>query len=277
MRDRVKDKQCYWCGLFDSDNNPVTVSEDVPPRWLTGIKEVKEMNCVPQCEECKKGLNGLDDAVNGYFRYGPGIHLDKIERNTIRIKNKGVYARKINLNGKEDYAQSNGALLLWLRKLLVGIWYKEYDIRFDGTMYILTPWITYDNPDLYVSMIATPSIKSNELLAHIDEEFSIDTLTGLVNKNPFKFIFIPSSHSVMPLPLQLLRFAIYGSFIGYCLYIPEPIKSNLPIALNMLGKPPLYIENWLKGFPYIPPSTVTVFVNSLKEISAEEAEKKVRL
>jgi hypothetical protein len=261
MRNRIKDKQCYWCGTFDSDNNPVTVSEDVPSRWLTRIKEVKEINCVPQCEECKKSLNGLDDAANGYFRYGPGINLDKIARNTKRVKNKGIYARKIILNGKEDYAQSNGVLLLWLRKLLVRVWYKEYDKRFNGSMFILTLWITYDSPELYVSKIAIPSIKTNNLLAYIDEEFSIDTLTGLINIKSFKFNFIPPSHSGVPLPLQLLRFAIYGSFIGYCLYIPETSENILPILINIHRKPPLYIENWLIGFPYIPPSTVTGLVN----------------
>src|SRR5215471_17659198 len=84
-----KNIQCYWCGSSGDEKNRVTISEDVPPRWLTGIRTVKKKNCVPQCNECKNALALLDDAVNGYFRYGAGVDLEKVEKNTFQRRNKG--------------------------------------------------------------------------------------------------------------------------------------------------------------------------------------------
>lgn len=270
-------KQCFWCGSFDKENNHVTVSEDVPPRWLSGEKKVKKINCVPQCNECKNALSGLDDAVNGYFRYGAETDLEKVEQNTSWLNNKGVYARKIDLNGKEDYAQSNGCLLLWLRKLLVGLWYKENDTFFNGQTVILANWLSFDDNFFYISNIVTPKEISIKLQFNIDlEMIQNDYLTDFKMKTPFSFSFIPSSRSGVELPLQLLRFAIYGRYPGYCLYIPEMSESNLLKVFHLLEKDPLYIKYWLRGYPYYPPSDVVSMVNSLKSISAEEAAKRVR-
>ena len=277
MGKRVKDKQCYWCGSLDNDSNHVNISEDVPPRWLSGIKKVKKENCVPQCETCKKDLAVLDYAVNEYFRYGAGVDLDKVERANLLSNNKGFGTRKINLNGNVDYAQSNGALLLWLRKLLVGLWYKEKNNRFDGGMFILAPWLSFDDKDAYVSNTVILSEKARALLFDIDDYFGYDYLYDNMNKIPFKFSFISSSLIAIPAPLQLLRFAIYGNYCGYCLFIPKhEIISPLKF-LTLVNKPPLYIEKWLKGYPYFKSSKVVELVNSLKSISPEEAVKRVRL
>jgi hypothetical protein len=277
MGKRARNKECYWCGSLDNDSNHVNINEDVPPRWLSGIKRVKEENCVPQCNTCKSNLAVLDNAVNEYFRYGAGVDLDIVEQNNTFSNNKGVIARKINFHGKTDYAQSNGCLLLWLRKLLVGLWYKEKDSRFDGGMFILAPWLSFDDKDFYMSNIVIPSEVSRSLLFNIDDYFGYDYLYDNMNKISFKFLFINSSLINIPAPLQLLRFAIYGSYCGYCLFIPN-IKNIDPIIFKpIVGYPPLYIEKWLRGYPYYQSSDVVKLVNSLKSISSEEAAKRVRL
>jgi hypothetical protein len=277
MSKRARNKECYWCGSLDNDSNHVNISEDVPPRWLSGIKRVKEKNCVPQCNTCKNNLAVLDNAVNEYFRYGAGVNLDIVEQNNLFSNNKGVIARKINLHGKIDYAQSNGCLLLWLRKLLVGLWYKEKNNRFDGGMFILAPWLSFDDKDAYVANTVIPSEKARALLFDIDDYFGYDYLYDNINKIPFKFSFISSSLIAIPAPLQLLRFSIYGSYCGYCLFIPKNVIISPLKFLTLVDKPPLYIEKWLKGYPYFKSSKVIELVNSLKSISPEEATKRVRL
>lgn len=270
-------EQCYWCGTFGDSNNHVTISEDVPPRWLSGIKKVKKENCVPQCETCKKNLAVLDYAVNEYFRYGAGVDLDKVERANLMTNNKGFGTRKINLHGNIDYAQSNGCLLLWLRKLLVGLWYKENKSRFDGGMFLLAPWITFDDEIFYITQTVIPSNVSWSLLFDIDDFLGYNHETELTKRIAFKYSFILSSKINIPAPLQLLRFAIYGNFCGYCLFIPNFEKINPQIFIPYFGYPPLYIEKWLKGFPYYQSSFVVELTNSLKSISPEEAAKRVRL
>jgi hypothetical protein len=277
MGKRARNKQCYWCGSLDNDNNHVNISEDVPPRWLSGIKKVKEENCVPQCETCKKNLAVLDNAVNEYFRYGAGVDLDIVEQNNSFSNNKGIIARKINLNGKIDYAQANGCLLLWLRKLLVGLWYKEKDYRFDGGMFILAPWITYDNKEVYVSNIAIPPEISRSLLRDIDDYFGYDSEIEYINKIRFKYSFVNTSLIVVPKPLQLLRFSIFGSYCGYCLFIPKHKIISPAAFYSLSSKPPLYVEKWLKGIDYFSSSLVVDLTNSLKSISPEEAAKRVIL
>jgi hypothetical protein len=101
-------------------------------------------------------------------------------------------------------------------------------------------------------------------------------LTDSEIKNPFSFIFISPFRSGVELPLQLLRFSIYGSFPGYCLYIPEVSGSNFLKAFNLLEKDPLYVKYWLHSWPYLSPSVVIFLVNSLKSISAEEVARRVR-
>jgi len=277
MGKRTRNKECYWCGSLDNDSNHVTISEDVPPRWLSGIKKVKKENCVPQCNTCKNNLAVLDNAVNEYFRYGAGVDLDIVEQNNTFSNNKGIIARKIDFHGKTDYAQSSDCLLLWLRKILVGLWYKEKDSYFDGGMFILAPWLSFDNKNSYVSNIVTPSEIARSLLFDIDDYFGYDYLYDNMNKIPFKFLFINSSLIDIPAPLQLLRFAIYGSYCGYCLFIPKhEIISPLEF-LTLFNKSPLYIEKWLRGYPYYQSSDVVKLVSSLKSVSPEEAAKRVRL
>jgi len=277
-RSENKIKQCFWCGSLDKENNHVSISEDVPPRWLSGEKKVRKSNCVPQCNECKNALALLDDSVVGYFNYGPGIDLEKIEGSNNFVNNKGLYARKINLYGNNDYAQANGCLLLWLRKLLVGLWYKEQETYFDGGMFLLAHWLTFDDAEMYISGVVTPTQVTINLLFDIDDEITgNDYLTEFYKKTPFDYTFVPSSRSGVPFPLQLLRFSIYGSFAGYCMYLPKfPIISPSSFS-NMFGKPPYHLEKWIKGYPYFSPSTVVTLVNSIKNISAEEAAKRVRL
>jgi len=178
-------KQCFWCGTFGNDKNHVSISEDVPPRWLSGEKKIKMSNCVPQCKECKNALALLDDSVVGYFKYGPGIDLEKVEGSNNFVNNKGLYARRINLNGNEDYAQANGCLLLWLRKLLVGLWYKEKGTYFDGGMFLLAHWLTFDDPEMYVSGVVTPTQVAINLLFDIDDEITgNDYQTEFYKKHP---------------------------------------------------------------------------------------------
>jgi hypothetical protein len=277
MSKKEKDKQCFWCGSLGNDTNPVTVSEDVPPRWLSGIKKVKKVNCVPQCEECKINLAVLDNAVNGYFKYGAAVDLDKVEKDTEWTKNKGIASRKIKLNGNDDYAQSNGSLLLWLRKLLVGVWYKEKGTRFDGLMLFLTSFLSFDNPDRYTNKIVKPLNVSMELLLNIDDALRYNYLTDFVKKVPFTYTFFNESHNIVPSPLQLLRFGIYGSYVGYCLFIPASIGTNTKIFLPLYEKSPLYIDKWIYGYQYIRSSDVVKLVDSTKSITAEEATKRVRL
>ena len=277
MGKRVKNKPCYWCGSLDSDDNHVNINEDVPPRWLSGMKKVKEENCVPQCNTCRNNLAVLDYAVNEYFRYGAEVDLDKVERANLLTNNKGIGTRKINLHGNIDYAQANGCLLLWLRKLLVGLWYKEKDNRFDGGMFILAPWISFDDKIFYMANTVIPSKVSWPLLYDIDDFFRYDHKIEYTKSIPFKYTFIQSSQISIPPPLQLLRFAIYKSFCGYCLFIPNFEKINPIIFYPFFDKPPLYIEKWLKGYPYYPSSFVVELTSSLKSISPEEAAKRVRL
>jgi hypothetical protein len=277
MGKRTKTKQCYCCGTLDNESKHVNISEDVPPRWLSGIKTVKKENCIPQCNTCRNNLAVLDNAVNEYFRYGAGVNLDIVEQNNLWTNNKSIGTRKINLNGNIDYAQSNGCLLLWLRKLLVGLWYKEKNSRFEGGMFVLVPWLSFDDSSLYVINTATPPEESRSLLFDIDDYFRYDYILDSRMKIPFKFSFINSPLINIPAPLQLLRFAIYGRFCGYCLFIPNYEKVNPKIFFPFFDKPPLHIEKWLKGFPYYQSSDVVKLVNSLKSISAEEAATRVRL
>jgi hypothetical protein len=271
-------KQCFWCGSFTTKENRVTVSEDVPPRWLSGIKKVIKSNCVPQCEECKVALSGLDESVNGYFKYGASIDLEKVKKTNNFLDNKGLYSRKIKLNGNEDFAQSNGCLLLWLRKLLVGLWCKEQGTYFNGGMFILAHWLSFDDPERYFSGAVTPTVKTLEILFDIDEQITgINTQAELEKRKPFNFTFVPSSKSGILFPLQLLRFSIYGSYTGYCLFVPEISESNLFILHNLFEKTPYYLKYWIRGFPYYPPSIVIALINSLKSISAEEVAKRVRV
>jgi hypothetical protein len=278
MSKRVRDKQCYWCGSLDNDSNHVTVSEDIPPRWLSGEKKVKEPNCIPQCEECKNALQGLDNAVNGYFKYGASIDIEKVKKYNDFVNNKGFNSRKINLNGSEDFVQSNGCLLLWLRKLLVGLWYKEKGTYYSGSMFILAHWLSFDDPEMYVSNTVTPTTKTLNILFDIDEQITGNNYKAeSIRKTPFDFTFVPPSKSGILFPLQLLRFSIYGSYTGYCLFIPEVTEPNLLIAYNLFEQDPYYLKYWLKSFPYLSPSTVIALNNSLKSISAEEVTKRVRV
>jgi len=275
MSNIIREIQCFWCGSFSKENNPVTVSEDVPPRWLTGEKKVKAKNCVPQCENCKIGLSGLDDAVNGYFRYGAEVDLDKVERHTIRINNKGTSARQIILHNNIDYAQSNGSLLLWLRKLLAGLWYKEKGTYYDGGMLFLTPWITFDDKDMYISHIVPSSTFLCDIIFNIDKFLGFNYEIDYQKKIPFCYNFDISKLSNIPKPLHLTRFSIYSRFIGYCLFLPKSLADNPFSFISLYNKPPLYVENWLKGFQFIPSTTVIELVKSLKNISADEAAKRV--
>ena len=45
--------RCFWCGAPKSEASRVKANEDVPPRWLSGGKNVIKSNCVPQCKECQ--------------------------------------------------------------------------------------------------------------------------------------------------------------------------------------------------------------------------------
>jgi len=274
MSKKTTNKPCYWCGTFDDDTNHVTISEDVPPRWLSGIKSVKEANCVPQCETCKKDLALLDNAVNDYFRYGAKVDLDKVERSNSSSNNKGYIARKILLNGNIDYAQSNGSLLLWLRKLLSGLWYKKNDNRFNGLMLILAPWITFDDGYFFVSNTVIPKNVSLSLLFSIDEHFNYIHNGNDTNNSDFKYTFINSSLLYVPEPLQLIRFAIYEK-CGYCLYIPEEILNDNSILSLFFNKPPLYISHWLRC-DYRDSQFVVDLLKSQKSITPEEATKRVR-
>jgi hypothetical protein len=276
MGKRVKNKPCYWCGSLDNENNRVTKSEDVPPRWLSGIKKVKKENCVPQCNSCKNYLAMLDDSANWYFKYGANVDVEKVIQANFFSNNKGIGARKIDLNGKIDFAQANAALLLWLRKLLVGLWYKEKDDRFDGGMYILAPWLTFDDLNFYVSKMVIPSSLSWPLLLDIDDFFGVNHNIDNTIKIPFEYAFIQSSRIKLPSPLQLLRFAIYENYCGYCLFFPKIDKGNHQAVLPFDRYPPLYIDKWLLGPQYFPSSFVVELENSLKPITSEEAAKRVR-
>jgi hypothetical protein len=270
--------RCFWCGTFNNKTTHVRVNEDVPPRWLSGIKKVKRENCVPQCNECQDALAMLDDAVNGYFKSGAYVDMDRIESNISFLNNKGFYARKIKLNGNDDYVQSNYCLLLWLRKLLNGLWYKQNNTYFDGNIFILSHWLTIDNPSFYISNTVTPTREKLEILFDIDEKIiRYNYKLDFEKKIPFYYNFIPSSQSGVPLPLQLLRFAIYNSYAGYCLYMPEYTELNVLLANNAMGKAPYFINKWIKCCPAYPPSYIIKLVNTLKLISSEEAAKKVKI
>lgn len=270
--------RCFWCGTPRSDSFHVRVNEDVPPRWLSGEKNVKKSNCVPQCKECQNALSILDDAVVGYFKSGIYKDMDKVEKNISFNNNKGIYVRKIILDGRIDYAQSNGNLLLWLRKLMAGLWYKQYNNFFSGQMFILSHWISFDDPTMYISNSVPATKKILDILYDLDEEFTgVNNIENSNKKESFTFKFIPSSISGVSLPFQLLRFAIYGSYAGYCLYLTEITKQNLFTVFNMQGKAPLFMENWLKCYPAFPPSFVIELVNSTKAITPEEAAKRVRV
>jgi len=275
MSNKTTNKPCFWCGSFNTENNHVTISEDVPPRWLSGIKSVKEANCVPQCERCKKDLALLDNAVNDYFRYGAKVDLDKVERSNSSSNNKGYIARKIFLNGNIDYAQSNGSLLLWLRKLLSGLWYKKNDNRFNGLMLILAPWITFDDGYFFVSKTVISKYDSMSLLFNIDEQFNFNNYEMNNNKSHFKYTFINSPLLYIPEPLQLLRFSIFEEKFGYCLFIPETYIYNTSIISLFYDKPPLYIKNWIRC-DYQKTSFVVDLLNSQRSITPEEATKRVR-
>ena len=275
MGKRVKNKPCYWCGSLDNENNRVTKSEDVPPRWLSGIIEVKEINCVPQCETCKKNLASLDNAVSDYFRFGAKANLDKVERSNLRSNNKGYVSRKIILNGNTDYAQSNGSLLLWLRKLLSGLWYKKNDNRFNGLMLILAPWLSFDDDFFFISKSVVPSEISWSLLVDIEKHFNFVHNTEDTNKCPFNYTFLNSPLIYVPEPLQLIRFAIFEEKCGYCLFIPETIKDDTSILSLFFDKPPLYINYWLRC-DYRDSSFAVDLLNSQKSITPEEAAKRVR-
>jgi len=275
MSKRTLNKPCFWCGAFDNDNNHVTISEDVPPRWLSGIKKVKEVNCVPQCETCKNNLAPLDYAVNDYFRYGAKVDLDKVERSSLLSNNKGIVSRKIILNGNIDYAQSNGCLLLWLRKLLSGLWYKKNEKRFNGLMLILAPWLSFDDEFFFISKTVIPSKYSWNLLFDIDEHFNIVHNISNTNNCPFNYLFINSPLLYVPEPLQLLRFAIFEKKCGYCLFIPETIIGNTSVLSLFFEKPPLYINHWLRC-DYRDSSFIVDVLNSQKIVTPEEAAKRVR-
>jgi len=276
MGNRVKDKPCYWCGSYDNDNNQVTISEDVPPRWLSGIKKVKEINCVPQCETCKNNLAPLDYAVNDYFRYGAKVDLDKVERANLRSNNKGYVSRKIILNGNIDYAQSNGCLLLWLRKLLSGLWYKKNDNRFNGLMLILAPWLSFEDKYFFVCQTVIPKEVSRSLLSNIEKHLNFVHEVRDTNKEPFKYTFINSPLLYVPEPFQLLRFEILDDKCGYCLFIPEIIEADTSILSSFSDKPPLYINHWLRC-DYQNSSFAVDLLNSQKSITLEEVTKRVRL
>jgi len=277
MGKRTKIKPCFWCGSLDNENNHVTISEDVPPRWLSGITKVKEKNCVPQCEKCKKDLALLDNAVSDYFRYGAGVHLDKVEHSNLLSKNKSFVSRKIILNGNTDYVQANGCLFLWLRKLLSGLWYKENNNRFNGLMLILAPWLSFNEDYFFICNKVIPSNFSYNLLLDIDEYIGYIHIIDDINKVPFKYTFIQSSKKLSIIsPLQLLRFAIYENFCGYCLFIPDKIIGNTSILSNYFDKPPLYIYSWLKS-SYCDSSFIVNLTNSLKLNTTEEVTKRVRL
>ena len=61
------------------------------------------------------------------------------------------------------------------------------------------------------------------------------------------------------------------------MYIPKVPTNSLSLLPNLYGKPPYHFEKWVIGFPYIPPSTVVTLAKSIKDITAEEAAKRVRL
>ena len=266
------DKQCYWCGSFGNDANPVTISEDVPPRWLSGVKKIKEINCVPQCELCKKALKPLDTAVVDYFKYGAKIDLSKVERSNELTNNRGFKARKVILNGSEDFILPNGTLALWLRKLLVGIWYKDKGKYFEGSILTLAPWITWDDPDLSVSNIIIPSSESKALYSDIDAQIIGNDQQCYEQTIPFTSTFIHASRCGVPMPLELLRFSIYAKYFGYCLYIPSAVTANPPAMPSYLS-----IRRWSKCFPYIPPEKIGGLLAGTKSITNEEAVARVRL
>ena len=272
-------KRCFWCGTFGNESSRVKVNEDVPPRWLSGIKKVKKHNCVPQCKECQNALAMLDDAVMGYFKSGVYKDMDKIEKNISFVNNKGIYTRKIILNGQIDYAQSNGNLLLWLRKLLAGLWYKQFNSYFNSGMFILAHWITFDDPHFYFSNTVTPTEKTLEILFNIDENIAdVNYYKDCNQKEPFVYKFFSSSESGISMPFQLLRFAIYGSYAGYCLYLPEITEiKDKNILKEIYCRSPFYFEYWLKGFHAYSPSQVIELVSSTKSVTAEEAAKRVRV
>ena len=271
--------RCFWCGSYKSETSHVRVNEDVPPRWLSGEKKVKKSNCVPQCKECQNALAMLDDAVMGYFKSGVYKDMDKIEKNISFLNNKGIYARKIILNGKIDYAQSNGNLLLWLRKLLAGLWYKQYNKYFNSGMYILSHWLSFDDPDRYFSNTVTPTERTLEILFNIDEKIAdVNYYEDCIKKVPFVYKFFSPSECGIPKPFQLLRFAIYGSYAGYCLYLPEITEiKDKNILKEIYWRSPFYFEYWLKGYHAFSSSDVIKLVNSTKLITAEEAAKRVRV
>jgi hypothetical protein len=144
-------------------------------------------------------------------------------------------------------------------------------------MFLLTSFLSFDDPDRYTNKIVKPLNVSMELLLNIDDALGINYLTDHMKKFPFTYTFFNESHNIVPLPLQLLRFGIYGSYVGYCLFIPASIGTNTEIFLPLFEKPPLYIDKWIYGFPYIYSSDVNKLVDSNKLISAEEAAKRVRL
>ena len=225
-----------------------------------------------------KCLAMLDDAVVGYFKSGVYKDMDKVEKNISFVNNKGIYVRKIILDEKIDYAQSNVNLLLWLRKLLAGLWYKQYNSFFGGQMFILSHWITFDDPTMYISNSVPTTRKIIDILFDLDEEFTgVSYIENSSKKETFSYRFIPSSISGVSSPFHLLRFAIYGSYVGYCLYLTEISKQNLFTVFNMQGNAPLFLENWLMCFPAYPPSFVIKLVNNTKAITPEEAAKRVRV
>lgn len=270
-------KQCFWCGTLGDLKNRVTVSEDVPPRWLSGERKVKRINCVPQCDECKNALARLDDSVNTWFRFGAGIDLDIVEQDNFFRNNKGYISRKINLHGEKDYAQSNPCLLLWLRKLLLGLWYKEKKEFFNGNTYILAHWVTEPDPNFYLTKVVLPKEKIMEIQLDIDIKITGKTYEDDFEKRPpFTFNFISPSRSGVELPLQLLRFSIYGRFTGYCLYFPKKSFNDIFKLLSLYERDPLYLKYWLNSFISYSPSQIITMTNSLKSLSAEEVAKRVR-
>jgi len=61
------------------------------------------------------------------------------------------------------------------------------------------------------------------------------------------------------------------------LFIPN-IKNIDPIIFKpIVGYSPLYIEKWLKGYPYYQSSDVVKLVNFLKSIFLEGTAKRIRL
>lgn len=239
----MEQKKCYMC------DNPSTSREHVPPICLfpeikdtKGINLRKDLITVPSCElhNSKKSDNDefLMLSLSGLIRNNPvgNFHqLTKANR-ALRRKNKEFLFKEILKFGKIHKIRSTDGRFQYisigepnfprlydcLTHIAYGLYYNEFNTRFDGNLNLLMEFIDYSDENRQTFKL------------FLKKRFQVENKLKQDIKGANPLVFYYEFHKPDQNGLIAMRIVFYGSAEVYFAFIPKNIELPFNLAMKLM-------------------------------------------